>query len=153
MTPREKIELKKTFEEICQHREVGLRLILEPRPGYKKALRQKEILYLDENLDLNDALFHLLYHIRREEQRQHPQKFSQALVKSLDYRIKGDELLGPNGAEELALSPKEWIKLEFNFPYEKDARSFAMEILAQKLSSEELENIRKYYYPYAKSLT
>lgn len=153
MTLAEKIKLQKIFSKICMHRDVRLSLVLEHRPGYKKALIKEGSLYLDEGLNLSHALFHLLYHVRREEQRSHPQKFSPALVESLDYRIKGNDFQGPHGLEKLKLSPEEWIKLEFNFPYEKDARSFAMEVLAQRLSSEELENIRRYYFPYSKSLS
>ena len=152
MTTTEKIRLERIFTEVCNHREVELSLVLEDRPGYKKALIKEGKLYLDENLHVNDALFHLLYHIRREEQRIHRERFSDILVESLGYRIQGDEFLGPRGLEKPDLSPEEWIKLEFNFPYEKDARSFAMEILAQSLSAEELEELRKYYYPYSMSL-
>lgn len=153
MTLEEKIKLQKIFSKICQHRDLKLSLVLQPRPGYKKALIKEGKLYLDEDLDLSHALFHLLYHIRREEQRSHPQKFSPTLVESLDYHIKGNEFWGPSGLEKLNLSAEEWIKLEFNFPYEKEARSFAMEVLAQSLSSKELENIRRYYFPYSKSLS
>lgn len=138
MTTKEQTTLRELFDQVCHHRQVDLMLFLEERPGYQKAQLIGDTLHLDRDLPLEDALFHALYQIRREEQRRYPERFSEALRESLEHP-------SPQGEK---LCPTQAVISELCRAYEKDARSFALMILEPSLDLEVFQRLRGLYAPY-----